>query len=176
MNPHGIDINAPKLSRLVAAIESLRADGGVACLQDFEGCSRPIEEENRGQWLVLNGYLPNELLKFCLQTVCFTDGLYFVESIINYYEEKVSHDYCKAGRKEPAGAVIHTCGNGHFKIFENEQLTSIEVIEIFRCLLEKQALHSDFVWRSIADEAAAFAASYKKRTSKQRSKRQRSRK
>jgi hypothetical protein len=132
------------MARLVVAIENLRPDGGWPRCQEIDGELQDIDEEGIGEWFALNGYLPDGRLRYCLQTVCLDAGLYFVEAIINYYEGKVTHDNSKAGRKEPCGAVVHSSGRGCLKTYENEQLSTLEVILIAQHFFEKETLHPDF--------------------------------
>ena len=161
--PPGLTISRPSLARLVAAIENLKPEGGEPRCKTVKGVLRDIDEDGIGEWLALNGKLPDGRLKNCIQTVCLAPGLYFVEAIINYYEDKVTHDYVKAGRKEEGGVAIHLSGKGAFRTFENEQLATIETISIFQHFFEYQTLHPDYQWRCIDDESAAFDAGVKRK-------------
>jgi hypothetical protein len=161
--PPTFNISRPSFSRLVAAIENLKPEGGEPRCKTVSGTLKDIDEDGIGEWLVLNGKLPNGRLKSCIQTVCLAPGLYFVEAIINYYEDRVTHDYVKAGRKEERGAAIHLSGKGTFRTFENEQLSTMETISIFQKFFENQTLHPDFQWRDIGVEATAFDAKAKRK-------------
>ena len=151
----GMKVPHPTLARIVAAIENLHP--GQIC-------------KNETVVLELTG-ADGGLIGF-VQVACGEDkpselGTYIAEIRVNISPDGENWDLLKAGRKEPAGAVVDRTETGLFKTYENECLSPEQVIAIAEHYFTQQECHPDFQWRSIREDVRAFHQKSRKQPSNQ---------
>lgn len=137
----GIKLARPTFARIVSGIENLQPDG------------------DGNNWMILETTHEDGSLAGFMQTACVEPGLYIVEVNVTKSERDIAQ--WKAGRKEPAGAVISQGKKGLFKTYENEHLSTDEVINIAEYFFSNQQCHPDFQWRSIREDVKANQRSRK---------------
>jgi hypothetical protein len=126
--------------RIVSAIENLQPD-----------------QSHKNDCVILESTGADGGLMGFVQVACGEDkpselGTYIAEVRVNLSHDGAIWDLLKAGRKEPAGAVVDQTEKGLFKTYENECLSTEEVIAIVEHYFTKQECHPDFQWRSIRED------------------------
>ena len=139
----GMKVPHPTLARIVAAIENLHP--GQIC-------------KNETVVLELTG-ADGGLIGF-VQIACGEDkpselGTYIAEIRVNISPDGSNWDLLKAGRREPAGAIVDQAETGLFKTYENECLSTEEVIAVAEHYFTQQECHPNFQWRSIREDVEA---------------------
>ena len=137
----GIKVPRPTFARIVSGIENLQSEG------------------DGNNWVILETNHEDGSLAGFMQTACVEPGLYIVE--VNVRKSETDIAQWKAGRKEPAGAVVSQGKKGLFKTYENEHLSTDEVIAIAEHFFSNQQCHPDFQWRSIREDVKANQRSRK---------------
>ena len=132
----GTKVARPTLARLIAAIENLQPD-----------------EADRNGFVILQTIRADGSSAIFMQVCCYKQGVCFVEVGENKPVNGALSSLLKAGRREAAGAVV--C-ESDVKTYENECLSSEEVIAIAEHYFRQQECHPDFQWRSIREEMNAF--------------------
>jgi len=143
----GMKVARPTLARLVAAIENLQPD-----------------EADRNGFVILETTRSAGSSAIFMQACCYKQGIYFVEIGENKPVNGPLSSLLKAGRREAAGAVV--C-ESDVKTYENECLSTEEVIAIAEHFFKQQEYHPNFQWRSIREDVRAFHQKSRKQPSSQ---------
>jgi predicted small integral membrane protein len=132
----GIKVSSPTLARIVSAIENLQPD-----------------EADRNGLVILETTRSDRSLAIFLQVCCYEQGIYLVEIGENKPVGGTLSSLLKAGRREATGAVV---SESDVKTYENETLSTKEVIAIAEQFFLNQECDLNFQWRSIREDVEAF--------------------
>lgn len=139
----GMKVLHPTLARIVTGIENLHPG-----------------KFNKNETVILEATGVDGSLIGFVQVACGEDkpselGTYIAEVRVNLSPDGANWDLLKAGRKEPAGAVVDQSKQGLFKTYENECLSTEQVLAIAEFFFLNQNCHPDFQWRSIREDLEA---------------------